>query len=514
MKLVRAAEMRALEAATFATGVSAPQLMENAGRAVAHAMRERLGQVAGLRIVILAGPGNNGGDGLVAARYLHDLDAEVALFLLSERDQSDANLPQLRARDLDLPVLHSEGQLAEFEATVRRSDAVLDAVLGIGRRRALDGIPAAAIDRLNAASRGLVFALDVPSGLDPDDGAVDPHTVRASVTLTLGVSKLGLHLHPGASYAGEVQVLDIGLPPGLVARVETELLDRDWAQSRLPARPFDANKGSFGRVMVVAGSERYTGAAALACLAALRAGAGLVTLASVPQVRAAVAALAPEVTHLPLPERDGGLAAEAASLIVAALPQHRALLIGPGLGTSVATQAVVRSIVAEETAAALPMVLDADALNILARSGDWPARLKSRVVLTPHPGELSRLSGESVAELQADRLSAARRLATAWRQVLVLKGANTIIADGSGGAVVSPFANPLLASAGTGDVLAGVIAGLLAQGLSPGDAAGLAVYLHGASAETYRARYGDAGLLASELLPAVATVAADLRHGG
>ncbi len=331
------------------------------------------------------------------------------------------------------------------------------------------------------------------------------------MTFALGFSKVGIHTLPGSSYAGRVEVLDIGLRPEDEGLLSIELLTPEWAQTHLPERPASSNKGTFGRVMVVAGSRSFVGAATLSCLGALRAGAGLVTLAAIDAVRAATAAHLPEVTYLPLPEEDGAIAEAAGSLVAAELSRYSAVVIGPGLGQAPGTAALVRGLLSLPEVAEVPVVVDADALNALARWRGWESEIKAAAVLTPHPGELSRMTGESVPDLQGERLEAARRYAKSWDQTLVLKGAHTIISNGSGYALVSPFATASLAAAGTGDVLAGAIAGLIAQGVERWDAAALAVYLHGAAAESFRDRYGESGLLASELGAAIARAAAELR---
>ena len=520
MKLVTAAEMRAIEAAAFAAGSSAERLMENAGRAVALAVGEAFGGAAARRVVVLVGPGNNGGDGLVAARYLYDAGAEVFVYLLAPRSPEDANFAALDSREVDVVAATESGATGRLDEALARADAVLDAVLGTGRLRPLEGAIAATFDALNAWRRApgehgrFLFAVDLPTGVDADSGAADGHACATDVTLALGFAKVGLHTLPGAAIAGRVEVLDIGLDARAGDALATELLTDEWASAHLPARPLDANKGSFGRVLIVAGSERYSGAAALAALGALRAGAGLVTLAAVPSVRQAVAALVPEVTHLPLPESEGGVAAGAGDVVVRTLPDYRCLLIGPGLGLTSEAQAVVRGVLAAPALDSFPVVVDADALNALARQRDWAAQVRARAVLTPHPGELARLSGESIAALQDARLESARRYAREWGQTLVLKGAHTVIAAADGAACVSPFATAALATAGTGDVLAGAIAGLIAQGADPLTAAGVGVYLHGAAAEEYGETYGEAGVLASEIAPALARVAARRRRGG
>jgi NAD(P)H-hydrate epimerase len=510
MKLVTASEMRALEDAAFAAGATPAGLMENAGRAVAGTIRGHLGDARARRIVVLVGPGNNGGDGLVAARHLHDFGGDVRVFLLAPRSSEDPNLRELTKREIEcLSVTSADDGLQD---AIRRADAVIDAVLGTGRQRPLAG-PIGDVFDLLKSRRGLLFAVDVPTGLDADTGLVDAHCVAADVTLTLGYSKLGLHIWPGSDYAGEVDVLDIGLDPAVADSIPTELMNPSWARAALPARPPVSNKGTFGRVLVVAGSTGYTGAAVLGCLGALRAGAGLVTLACVASVRAAVAAQLPEVTYLLLPEEDGVPSASAGDAVARRLEGYDAMLIGPGLGLATNTQAMVRGLLTAPAIASLPVVIDADALNALALQPDWHREIGCRAILTPHPGELARLTQSSVDQVQAARLSLARERAAAWGQTMVLKGANTVIARPDGAALVSPYANAVLATAGTGDVLAGTIAGLLAQEVAAFEAAGLGVYLHAAAGEELSQTYGPSGMLASELGNAIARTAAQLRRG-
>jgi NAD(P)H-hydrate epimerase len=318
---------------------------------------------------------------------------------------------------------------------------------------------------------------------------------------------------PGSGYAGEVEVLDIGLHADLGDSITTELLTDAWAGAALPERPAESNKGTFGRVLIVAGSERYTGAAALAALGALRAGAGLVTIATIAPVRAAVASLLPEVTYLLLPESEGAIDTSAGDAIARVLPGYDALLIGPGLGMTAGTQTLVRGVLTSPAAEAVPTVIDADALNALSRLPGWQNEVRCRAVLTPHPGELARLLDSSAVEVQKERLALVRRCAEGWRQSVVLKGAHTVIGAPNSRVLTSPFSNALLATAGTGDVLAGTICGLVAQGMGPFEAGGLGVYLHGAAAARLIESYGASGLLASELGMEIARIAARLRRG-
>jgi ADP-dependent NAD(P)H-hydrate dehydratase / NAD(P)H-hydrate epimerase len=510
VKLCTAAEMRTLEEAAARAGRPPEALMEEAGLAVAQEVWINLGAMPERKAVVLVGPGNNGGDGLVAARHLHDMGTNVMVVLLAKRGEDDANLRQLVERQVAVR------DTVALDEALAGADVIVDAVLGTGRARPIEGALAAALDRVShARSEGAgprVFAVDLPTGVDADTGAVDRHALRADVTVALGCSKVGLHTSPGAEYAGRVEVMDIGLPKDAIDALPTELLNPRWVRARLPSRPSGANKGTFGRVLVVAGSERYAGAARLAALGALRSGAGLATLACTPRVQSLVAPEASEVTYLPLAERGGAIASEAAVDVARARDSYDALLVGPGIGQGRGQEAFVRELLCSMTEDGPPAVIDADGLNNLAKLPRWWKRVRARCVLTPHPGEHARLTRRPVDEVQRDRLSAARDAAREWRQVVVLKGAYTVVAAPDGRAGLNPYANPALASAGTGDVLAGAIAGLLAQGLEPFDAACCGVYLHAAAAEGLRADTGDAGMLAGDLLPELPRTMRELKE--
>jgi NAD(P)H-hydrate epimerase len=309
-----------------------------------------------------------------------------------------------------------------------------------------------------------------------------------------------------------VQVIDIGLPRDAAPNTAIDLLDAAWVRERLPARPADANKGTFGRVLAVAGSADYPGAARLATEAAYRVGAGLVTLACPDALRAIVAPSTPEVTYLPLGD-EPSLTPEAAHTIIAATEAYDVLFIGPGISQRDGVDKAVFDVIRGMHADNKPIVVDADALNALAKSDSWHKQMHAALVLTPHPGEMARLTGTSVEDVQRDRLRAARDAAAQWKQIVVLKGAHTIIAAPDGRTALSPHASPLLATAGTGDVLTGAIAGLIAQGMAPFDAAACAVYLHGAVAEDAGEDFGDRGMLASDLLPALPRAIRTVREG-
>ncbi len=507
MKVVSADQMRQLEMEAGKLGLPSSILMEKAGLAVARQVRAHLQGVIGKRLLVLVGPGNNGGDGLVAARHLRDWGAQVQLYLVGARPEADPNLKLVLERGL--PILEARGEegLLALGRALARTEGVVDAVLGTGRARPLEGLFKAVLERVAEAKGqrpGLpIFALDLPSGLDADGLASDPAALAAAVTITLAYPKRGLFAFPGAEKVGKLVTVDIGIPPDLAQDVPLEVLTPSWARRALPPRPLDANKGSFGRVLAVVGSVNYIGAAFLACAGAIRVGAGLVTLATSASLHPILAAKLTEVTHLPLPEAASGIiAAEGMQVVLQGLGGYDVLLIGCGLGQHPATREfatqVLFSLPPEVRAA-----VDADGLNALASVPQWWQRLAAPCVLTPHPGEMARLRGLTVAEVQRSRLEVAQEAAALWGQVVVLKGAYSVIAAPEGQVRLSPWANPGLASAGTGDVLAGAIAGFMAQGLPSFTAACLGVYVHGAAAELVREELGDAGMAAADLLPAL-----------
>ncbi len=504
MKIVTVEQMQALEAASVEAGVSIDTLMESAGLAVASQATRRLESPRGARVLVLVGPGNNGGDGLVAARHLHQWGARVQVYVCAPRKGPDPKLELVDERGIPIADVEDDPDYGILQRSLATDPLIIDAVLGTGAARPIEGRLKDVLERVAQArseQRLSLLAVDLPTGLDAESGAVDPACLGADVTVALGHPKVGHYTFPGASATGRLQIVDIGIPAGLDADIELELITADLVGSLLPRRPIEAHKGTFGRLLAVAGSRRYLGAAVLACNGAYRAGAGLVTLAAPASVDSIVASGMVETTHLPLPERsDGRMTDESAPMVQEALSGYDALLVGCGLSQEPSVQKLVEALLLREPFPELPMLLDADALNILARQPGWWKRLKAPAVLTPHPGEMARLIESTTAQVQASRLDSARDAARRWGQVVTLKGAFTVVASPEGPTRLSPYANPALASAGTGDVLAGVIGGLLAQGLSSLDAATCGVYLHGAAAEELRAELGDAGMVASDLL--------------
>ena len=515
MKIVTAAQMRAIEARSEDSGVSTDSLMENAGLAVARVARRVVGSIVGAKVVVLIGPGNNGGDGLVTARHLQRWGARVTAYLCRDRDTDDSKLANAQHAGVRIIRASDDSRLAGLEAELGSAHLVVDAILGTGRARPTTGMLEDILRTLSdvraANPDTRLLAVDLPTGLSCDTGEVDPACVAADVTVALGYPKRGHIGFPGASFTGRLEIADIGLPSGLDGDVRLGLMTNDWARSALPGRPADSHKGTFGRAMIVAGSRNFLGAAYLAAVAAGRVGAGLVTIAIPESLVSSIAPRAVEPTFLPLPESSAGIvSSNAASTILESMDGYSALLVGCGLGQAEETRSMVEGLLLSG-AKLPPAVVDADGLNTLALISGWWERWPSRAVLTPHPGEMSRLTGGSA---ERSRLDSALGAAARWNKTVVLKGAHTVVAHPDGSAMLSPFANPALATAGTGDVLAGTIVGLLAQLGSLEDAAQLGVYLHALAGERVSGELGNTGVLASDLLPALPRAIRDLRGGG
>ena len=520
MKIVTANQMTALEQSAECRGVSTDTLMENAGLAVAEVSRDLMGGAAGKRVLVLAGPGNNGADGLVTGRHLARWGAGVTAYVVRGRPGSDPKMDLALGYGLTVADAANDPDLTALDRLLSRSDLVVDAILGTGRSRPLTGVVGEVIARLNRHSREsgnppaldsiarnsrrpIIVAMDLPTGLNCDTGEVDPACPRVDVTVALGRPKVGLLTFPGAERAGRLEVADIGLPPDLPEErdIFLELLTPEWVRERLPERPANSHKGTFGHALVVAGSRNYVGAAYLASQASVRTGAGLTTLATARNVYLIAAAKLTEVIHLPLPEDGAGMIhSEAARLLRTGMSRYNALLVGCGLGWSPGTERLLEALVLGGPPLPVPVAVDADGLNSLSVIADWWSKLRSPAVLTPHPGEMATLTGMSNAEVQRDRVGIAREWSQRWNSTVVLKGALTVIADPEGLIRVAPFANPGMASAGTGDVLSGIITGLLAQGLDTTDAACCGVYLHGQAGEAVTRKLGNAGSLASDLV--------------
>jgi ADP-dependent NAD(P)H-hydrate dehydratase / NAD(P)H-hydrate epimerase len=507
MKIVSVAQMQQAERDCAQFGISLDQLMQIAGKAVAEEVRRLVGDIRRQNILVLVGPGNNGGDGLVAARYLYDWGAgRIKIYLCERRAYQDANLDEVNKRGIHYSEVQSDINFSKFNEWLSEAGIVLDAVFGTGKSRPLAGVFARVLTEINEARKKRtdlrLIALDLPSGLDGDSGVVDPSTPSVDNTITLGFPKAGLYNLPGAEKAGKISLVDIGIPHSLVDHIPTRLLEPKIIKASLPGRSLISHKGSHGKIMALTGSVNYPGAAYLACSSTLRVGAGLTTLAIVRGLYRVLATKLTEVTYLPLPESSPGFtSADACKLICQQLPQYDVLLAGCGSGQSQSFKELVEALLVKDSVKLPRVVLDADGLNTLAGIPEWWRIFKDDAVLTPHAGEMARLLGKTIAEVQSDRIGLARESAARWHKTVILKGAYTVIAAPDGRVDVSPFANAGLASAGTGDVLAGAVAGMAAQGLELFEAASCAVYVHALAGEMVKDKTGDAGMLASDLLP-------------
>ncbi len=543
MRILSLSEMRALESTADMAGHSYARMMELAGKGVALAVLRHMA-VKGRRILVLVGPGNNGGDGLVAARILQEAGANVTAFLTTPRDpEQDAVFRQAQAGGVAIVTAQEDLQYETLRRLAAQAHVIIDSLLGIGATPPLRGTvaytlqnvkealaqanaePLLALNRApkSAPTAPLIVAVDGPSGLDFETGNIDPLALKAHITVTFVAPKWGHFRLPGAAYVGELLVADIGIPKSIdFSGAGPEIATADKIRQWLPARPLDAHKGTFGKALIAAGSINYTGAAALAAAAAVRAGAGLVTLAIPNVLQAAIVPVVPEATYILLPHTLGVLDTHAAGVLLEKVTGYSALLVGPGLSHTPETTAFLRRLLGLETGkrnAGLvprtpppeasqppslpPLIVDADGLNILSEIPNWPTILPPGTILTPHPGEMTRLTGKTTAEIQAERLKIAQEAATAWGHIVVLKGAFTVIAAPDGKTMLLPFANPALGSAGTGDVLAGAIVALRAQGLEAFQAAVAGAYLHGLAGEIVRERLGTAGLAAGDVAHAL-----------
>jgi hydroxyethylthiazole kinase-like uncharacterized protein yjeF len=497
MNVVTAAEMRAIDArAINEFKIPGMVLMENAGIRLAERIRK---MTPGKRIVIVAGGGNNGGDGFVAARHLYrEKEVTVWTALLDDKYGGDAlaNLKIIRKLNIPVSCLREDGAFAAFKSALGEADLIVDAVFGTGLSRELDSFYRKIIESVNESPAD-VIAVDIPSGIAADSGRVMGAAVRAQWTITFALPKAGHFLYPGAGYRGRLEVAEIGIPQVLLESYPLSLMTAAGAAELLPPRPDDSHKGTFGSVLLVNGSRSMPGAAVLSALAALRGGCGLL-YAAVPQSIATVlGSRVPEAIPVLLPETAAGaFGSEVPTVLRDLWGRCRALGVGCGLSTEKTLLPLLEAIFQE---CPLPVVADADALNLLAAHPDIIDGRKAPTVLTPHPGEAARLLGTTAKQVQQDRLGSAKNIAARFNAVAVLKGAHTIIATPDGRAAFNTTGNSGMATAGSGDVLTGLLTSLLAQGMEDFAAARLAVYLHGLAADLAVEKSGRRALMAGDI---------------
>lgn len=536
MKLVTVSQMQAVEKEADEGGLTYDTMMQNAGQALAEVVADLFVDEDQLEVVGLVGPGNNGGDTLVALTALAEEGWKAGAFLIKrKKDNLVKGLAEAGGQ-----VYSGEDAFERLSESLETADVLLDGVLGTGFKLPLKKDVAETLSEVGDLLESLdepplVIAVDCPSGVDCDSGEAADETLHADLTVTMAAVKQGLLELPAFEYAGGLHVVDIGLPVDLssLKELSVDVADDESVSALLPERALDAHKGTFGTALIAAGSVNYTGAAILAGQAAYRAGAGLVRLAIPASIHAAVAGEVPEATWVLLPHSTGVIASGAAEVLSKNFERATALLIGPGIGTEETTKVFMEDLLAGKVSARQsprigfvhgqaenkeekngnlpPMIVDADGLRLLAQIKDWQAKLPAPAILTPHPGEMSALTGLTKEEIQDDRRAIAGRFAKEWGHVVLLKGAFSIIASPDGRMTVIPVASPALARAGTGDVLAGLIAGLRAQGLDAYDAAVAGAWIH-AQAGLYAA--DDLGtttsVLAGDVLNSISDVLSDL----
>jgi ADP-dependent NAD(P)H-hydrate dehydratase / NAD(P)H-hydrate epimerase len=540
MKLVSVAEMQAIEREADEAGLSYAQMMRHAGHALGETVQNRCLMLQDGGALGLVGAGNNGGDTLVALTYLAGQGWPVSAYIARSRPQDDPLLVQLVQAGGKIYLGDEDMDHARLTTLVQDHAVLLDGILGTGMRLPLKPDLAMVLAATREACNSMsippwIVAVDCPSGVDCDSGAAAPETLPANLTVTMAAVKQGLLKFPAYELVGDLTMVGIGLPGGNLTlpgwrALQRQVADAAMVRGLLPARPLQSHKGTFGTALIAAGSINYTGAPLLAAEAAYRIGAGLVTLAVPGPLHAALAGQIPEATWLLLPHEVGVIAGNAAAIIHKNLTRVTALLVGPGLGLEEPSAEFIArllgdthgpsgkigfvrpTIVANDVKTLLPpLVFDADGLKLLARLPDWPSRLPAPAVLTPHPGEMAVLTGLTSDEIQANRQEIAERYSQQWGHVVVLKGAFTVIASPAGQTTVIPVATPALARAGTGDVLAGLIVGLRAQGVAPFDAAVAAAWIHAQAGLTAARLLGSStAVLAGDVLHAVATVLAEL----
>lgn len=503
MRILNREQMREADRRTIEDiGIPSLVLMENAGRQVVAAMESIYPDLEDRSVAIVCGKGNNGGDGFVVARTLVQRGIDASVFVVGHvaevKGDARTNLEILGRLGLTVVEVVDEGQWELHFSEIAAHDLIVDALFGTGLGSPLGGIYETIVADLNGADIPIV-SIDLPSGLSADSPDAPAHAIEAALTVTLAAPKLPLVLPPAERHAGEVVIADIGIPLPVIDQLEgprIELLTRDAIRARITPRAPDAHKGDFGHVLIAAGSRGKTGAAVLAALGALRSGVGLVTVATPRSAQPIVAAYAPEYMTLPLEETADGTIDFAAAELLLEQPAD-VILAGPGLGRGASVAAFVRELVEKSE---VPLVLDADALNAFA---DEPAALVGRegrdLIITPHPGEMARLVGRTVADVQADRIGIAREFAAHHRAYVILKGYRTLIATPEGSIFINPTGSPGMATGGTGDVLAGMVAAWLAQLLDAEAACSVATYVHGAAGELADADEGEVSMTAVDL---------------
>ncbi len=509
MKVVTAEVMRRLDQSAIQEfGIPGLVLMENAARAAVTAMFRHFPTLPTQRVGIFAGRGNNGGDALAVARYLLNRGVSSQVYLLAREDEMQgdaaANLKILTRMGGDILSVTTNEQWEGCQGLVSQKDLFVDGIFGTGLKGPIKGIYGKIIAFINSLHRPVV-SMDIPSGLDANRGQVLGTCIRATLTVTFGLPKAGLLVQPGKQFTGNLVVADISIPSAAICaqQIKDHLMEGQDFSPYLPPREPDAHKGDFGHLFVLSGSPGKSGAAALLCQAAVRTGTGLVTLGIPESLNPIMEVKTTEAMTEPLPEtKDKTLAFKAQTRIGALMARKNALAIGPGLSLNSETARLIRKIVLE---ADLPMVVDADGLSAFVgkMNSIRTKKKKGSVVFTPHPGEMARLLNCPVQQIQQDRLQVARDFAQTYGQILILKGADSLVATPGGEVFINLTGNPGMATGGMGDVLTGMVGGFLAQGLVPLEAAKIGVFLHGLAGDWVAHQKGERGMAATDLMEVI-----------
>ncbi|MBL7114215.1 MAG: NAD(P)H-hydrate dehydratase [Kiritimatiellae bacterium] len=510
MKVITAEQMREFDRRMIEQFVSGDVLMERAGAGLAQAVLRRMRRVGVERfsVLLVAGKGNNGGDACVAARHLKDAGHAVQVLLTGPGEalvgDARTHFDRMVSEGVRWSDVPEDGWLELGVSLAGKFDVIVDGVLGTGVQGAARGVAIEAIDAINVlGKRALVVAIDIPSGLGANDGAVEGRVVRADLTVTMAFPKRGLVQPSAVEFVGDVEVVDIGIPSSFSASVDSNLelitpADLEWFPVK---RCRNTHKGSYGHVLLIGGSPGMSGAMVMAARAALRSGAGLVSVLTPASVASIVAGAVPEaMVHAAAQEEDGTLCVKCVEEWGRNLADFDGILIGPGMRVTRATTTLTERVLAGSRS---PLVLDADALNACANRMFLIKRARCPVILTPHPGEMGRLFNGSIEAVQKDRLGATRKAAETTRAVVVLKGAGTVITEHEAQLWVNMTGNPGMATGGMGDVLAGFLTGLAAQSFAPLDAARLAVYLHGMAGDLAATRLSESALTATDVIAAL-----------
>ena len=504
MKLATPGQMNQIDRTTISrVGIPGIVLMENAALRVVEEAVGIMGDPSGKDVVVFAGKGNNGGDAFAVARHLDNKGSKVSVYVLAEKGEisGDAatNLAVLGNMGVKVVELLKDSQLDQVRKETEAADLVVDGIFGTGLRGGVKGIPAMVIKLVNDSGRP-VLSIDIPSGVSGETGKVLGICVEADVTVTFGLPKIGLAVHPGCDFAGRLVVADIGIPPAVIEElgIKANVTDEEYVLKRIPLRRKESNKGDYGKILIITGSTGMTGAGCLAGKAALRTGAGLVYLGVPAGLANVYDASLTEAVTLPLEDNGHGcLSAECAARILEKMGSMSAVAVGPGLTAGEDIFRIVEKIVEKSE---VPLILDADALNALSRDVSILGKLKTRCVITPHPGEFSRLTGLEIRDIRDNRIEAAREFSGKWNVTTVLKGSRTVVATPDGDIYVNTTGNSGMATAGSGDVLTGIIAGLAAQGVELPGAAVTGVYLHGLAGDEAARIKGEHGLIAGDIV--------------